>query len=424
MDTLQFEMEAVPVRTLALYELAETYIEKRLRPVGRADRDNIKLAFRLLAERFPAIDTSQFDGEHLEEFQRFLITKDYARTFINKLTGFVKSVYYWCARKKLVSPSIAAELRLVPALQYSEAVKENPDREDAKPEDIEDTVEAANRDGHVQFADMVSDTCTHRSTSVRSVRYESQRHQKRNRRVRQRSVDFPAVSSQNEVERTKTLCLLGDEEQAILNKYLPNTDEQTPHVFRNLQLYRNKAMTPGTYSRILAKIIKKYGLKKFTPYQIRHTNATWVSKTLDRDHARAQMGHTSETMTRKYDHSTDEKQKAVLEVRKTAGCVLSRNVIDRHMVGSQSPPPPPKAMPSRRWIGLTIVCLAIMFGFGSCRFIGQEAVLAEPAPHSPNAQNVGKHGGISELDTGRDSRCIPKNTGFSVREQGFDSPRG
>ena len=164
MDTLHFEREYVSVRTFSLYELAETYIEKRLRPVGKQDRGNIKQAFKLIAERFPAIGTSQFDGEHLEEFQRFLITKDYARDYINKLTGFVKSVYYWCARKKLVSPSIAAELRLVPALQYSEAVKENPEREDAKPEDIENAIDAALREDQVQFADMV---VIHALTGVR-----------------------------------------------------------------------------------------------------------------------------------------------------------------------------------------------------------------------------------------------------------------
>jgi len=50
----------------------------------------------------------------------------------------------------------------------------------------------------------------------------------------------------------------------------------------------------------------------------------------DRDHAQAQMGYTSEVTTQKYDHSDGEKQKAVLQKRKSVGYVLSPGVITRY----------------------------------------------------------------------------------------------
>ena len=119
-------------------ELAETYIEKRQRPVGDRDKHNIRRTIFLLTECFPNVDVATFSGDALEEYQRFLIGRNYDRKHINKkLVGFIKTLYRWGARKNLVDKNLAAEICLVPALQYSERIKENPDREAAKPEDIE-----------------------------------------------------------------------------------------------------------------------------------------------------------------------------------------------------------------------------------------------------------------------------------------------
>jgi len=101
------------VRTLpvfSLHELAETYLKKRIKPVGRADRDNIKKVFALLCAwliiHYPGVDLSTFTAEHLEEFLRYLVTLKNTkgeyddRNYINKLIGFVKGVFNWCARRK------------------------------------------------------------------------------------------------------------------------------------------------------------------------------------------------------------------------------------------------------------------------------------------------------------------------------------
>ena len=122
---------------------------------------------------------------------------------------------------------------------------------------------------------------------------------------------------------------LGDVELAIIQKYLPGKGEHK-YLFCNLERFKETPLTTATFGRFISKAIKKHGLNKFTPYQIRHTNATWVSKMLDRDHARAQMGHTTEAMTQKYDHADSEKKKAVLVKRKSAGYVLSPKVIARY----------------------------------------------------------------------------------------------
>jgi hypothetical protein len=51
------------------------------------------------------------------------------------------------------------------------------------------------------------------------------------------------------------------------------------------------------------------------PYQIRHTALTGVSLIHGRDIARAVAGHTTETMTARYDHSNLEKAFMVVRER-------------------------------------------------------------------------------------------------------------
>ena len=89
----------VCVRTFS--ELAELWIEKRQRPVQRADRDNARQSVRLLAECSPNIEIATLDTDVLEDFQRFCIKKGYDRKYINqKLVGFIKTLCNWGALRK------------------------------------------------------------------------------------------------------------------------------------------------------------------------------------------------------------------------------------------------------------------------------------------------------------------------------------
>ena len=100
--------DATPI---TFHELAELYIEKRQRPVGERDQNNIRRTVSLLSECFPNIDVATFSGDALEEYQRFLIGKNYDRKHINKkLVGFIKTLYRWGARKNLVDKNLAAEM--------------------------------------------------------------------------------------------------------------------------------------------------------------------------------------------------------------------------------------------------------------------------------------------------------------------------
>ena len=96
--------------------------------------------------------------------------------------------------------------------------------------------------------------------------------------------------------------------QEILGKYL-SCDSNEP-VFRN---QRGRTVKPNEYGRKIKRAIDKHSLQKFVPYQVRHTAGTRVSREFSRDYARAFLGHTTEQMTRRYDHADLDKLRKIAE---------------------------------------------------------------------------------------------------------------
>jgi integrase len=103
---------------------------------------------------------------------------------------------------------------------------------------------------------------------------------------------------------------LGFQEQEILAKYLNRPLDS--FVFWN---QHGKPMKRDCYDDNINVAINKHGLKKFIPYQIRHTAITKISLDHNRDIARAVAGHTTEQMTARYDHADLEKALKVVRER-------------------------------------------------------------------------------------------------------------
>ena len=325
-----------PVHSVPLRELVEAYLTKRRRPVGKSDKGNIKKAFAFLAELFPDADTATFDGEALEDFQCFLIRKKnlkgepYCRKYLNKLIGFVRDVFKWGATKKLVSYARANELKLVPAIQYGEALHENPDREAASPEAIIATIR------HTKEQQIIDMVILQVLTGMRSGELCNSKAGEIKRKPGMDVWLFEPYHHKNKWKGKKRSIALGTEEQTILEKYLRGKKDGES-LFCNLYRYKNKAISPEKYAEHIRKTQKKHGLERFTPYQLRHANGTWISEVLGRDHARAQLGHSSEQMTERYDHADAKKQMAVIEKRKAVGSLIG-NVFDFIDVPSKEAP--------------------------------------------------------------------------------------
>ena len=95
MGTLHFEAAVVPVRTISLHELAETFF--RYNSLHPKTEHGINMAFRRYAEIRPNSDTSSIDLQSLLVFQDYL-TAIYDRNYINRLIKFIRQVFRWGVR--------------------------------------------------------------------------------------------------------------------------------------------------------------------------------------------------------------------------------------------------------------------------------------------------------------------------------------
>ena len=136
METIHFEWESVPVRTISLHELVETFF--RYNTLEWRTEHCIKKAFLLLAECTPNSDTSTFGKKSLFLFQNFLTGK-YDRKYCNRLVNSIRRVFKWATLVDLVTPALSYELSLIPSLRCGDRrCRENPKRTNVPDQHIDE----------------------------------------------------------------------------------------------------------------------------------------------------------------------------------------------------------------------------------------------------------------------------------------------
>lgn len=296
------------MRVFALPELLKSYLRCRnsdpLRnPLDRRDENNTKRAFALLQECFPHADSSDIDGNTLQSFQIFLVQKKgkggalFSRDYCNTLLKFTKTVFFWATTQTppIISEARAFSLSKVKALKPSPKVRENKRRKDVPKKYITDLLPHL----PLVIADMLRLQYLHgmRPGEVCNIRADE--------------IDFDYENGKcwlYQPEKHKTACsglqrtfMFGRQSQEILKKYLVLPTQE--HLFLNRL---KNPFTTAVYDRAIKKIIDRLGMKKFTPYQVRHTTATEIDTAFGLDGARAVLGHANSSMTRRYVHN-DEK---------------------------------------------------------------------------------------------------------------------
>jgi integrase len=301
MDTLHFEMETVPVRTISLHELFETF-EKYQRINSKSDKNNYKKAFDLLQECIPNADTSTFSVLSLMQFQNYLIEKGYARKYCNKLLAFVKNVFKFGHLAGLVSMS------LVSSLSYVKPIKIGDARENKK-------IKGIPKDDFIKILPFVTETVADMlklqlSTAMRPCEVSRMKFEDIDMEYDGENWLYTPPKHKTAWRGKIRTILLGLEEQEILKKYLNKEADEL--IFLNT---KGNPYTADWFSRLIKKKIDKNNLPKFTAYQLRHTSLTDISLKHGKDAARAVAGHSSEITTGIYDHSDLEKFKMVVNSR-------------------------------------------------------------------------------------------------------------
>jgi integrase len=324
-STLYFTQAVVPARSIALIELLDLFFLYNPK-VGKSNSYTINQAFNILLGIFPEDqpkpDTATFKVGYFVKFQRHLINLDYATVQINKLFSAVKRVFAWGGKPRydletwdklppLVTSEFLVDMNAIELV--TDEGKMNPPRQKVQVKDVVAVFPYVTK----TVADMLrlqlltgmrpKELCTMRIGDIKHTKEEFAEYDE----------FFDGENWLYVLQNHKTkkyigakTIPLGKEEQEILAKYLNRPLDS--FVFWN---QHGKPMNRDCYDRNVADAIEEHRLKKFIPYQIRHTALSEISLNHNRDIARAVAGHTNEAMTARYDHSDLEKAVRVVKER-------------------------------------------------------------------------------------------------------------
>ncbi|GHT28891.1 integrase [Planctomycetales bacterium] len=289
-------------------------------------------AFELLVGLFPSDkplpDTSTFKPGYLIWYKRSLIEQGYAKSQVKRYIKVVKQVFSWAATPRydegtwdilptMVSASLIAEMKMIKVTD-ADNCRENPLRLDVAYEYIQAVmdyvspiIEAMMR---VQYLTGMrpGEVCTMKVGDIKKTKAEFGNHYRL-----WDGENWLYVAAEHKTKKYigERQFAIAMEEQEILEPYLAGKSASDFVFSKTSKRGFGKPFTTDEYGRYIKRTIEKYELEKFTAHQIKHSAVSDTSEKHNRDKARALAGHTSETMTARYDHSDDKKLFAMARER-------------------------------------------------------------------------------------------------------------
>jgi integrase len=283
--------------------------------------DNSKQAVTAL-EPYDDLPATSFGPKKLQEMRALLVQQGRPRKTCNTIVKSVKRLFRWAESQELVSPGTLHALNTVEPLKRGRTTAaERPPVKPVAEEVIEATIKHAPR----VVADMVR---VHRLVGGRSTEICL---------MRPCDLDCSGTVWEYRPSRHKTDYLEGDEEkviaigpkaQAVLKPYLdrspeeylfsPRESEEERH--RQMRLRRKSKVQPSqqnrrtknpkrfprdrydrdSYRRAVQRAAELAKVEKWTPHQLRHTNATEVRKRYGIEAAQVILGHKDPKVTQIY----------------------------------------------------------------------------------------------------------------------------
>lgn len=267
-------------------ELIDRYLAHARLYYRRADgtptrhADNLELGLRPLRSDEPA---ESFSFDDLRDYRDGLIARGLVRRTINQWVGWVKALYRWAAREKLLPASIAAELAILDPLRFGRS----PAKESRPPRVI----------SRRQLIDTLP-------------------------------VLLPTVATMVRVQwltgmRCEEVCLLQADRLAEVDDYLVYTPDhhKSAHHDRHRQIVIPRAARelldltrPGyqwtnqignpwnrsTYSGAIRRACRRAGIPHFAPGHLRRSAATHARRLVGKEGVQRLLGHASGDTTEIY----------------------------------------------------------------------------------------------------------------------------
>ena len=313
-----------PVAGLRVMELVLHYLNQ-FRDKTRFH--SVRTALRVVKERYGDIDVEDFGPLALKDCREQFIASNYARRYINDLTGYIVQMFKFGVENELVSESTAARLSYVKPLRRGEA-RDNPPREEVPDTEILKTLP------HLlpTIRDMV---ILQRISGMRPSELFRMTLEQFVKRDPDGWVYMP-FKHKTQIHNKSRVIAFGKYEIAILERHARGKKPDEPLFSpRDAWLERaerlgrktpqqqpnyNNFYTKDSYNTNIARTIKRVNermrkegrpesdlIRHWSPYQLRHATATFLSLLMSRDDAATALGHSTTNTTQIYDHSEVEK---------------------------------------------------------------------------------------------------------------------
>jgi integrase len=127
-----------PGEQIFLDQLCYAFVQARN---NQNDHRNYKTVIEVLLSVYSGEPVEMFDFSSLDVVRKQFIKRRYCRSYVNKLTSLVRSIFYWGVPRKLVPASVAESLRyLKPLLEGQTEAPEQPHRQDVPNEVVARTL--------------------------------------------------------------------------------------------------------------------------------------------------------------------------------------------------------------------------------------------------------------------------------------------
>ena len=326
---------------LTITELIARFLET---VKGDSHFSTIRTAMRVLNELYGSTEAETFGPLALKACRERFCAADYDRNYINRMVTYIIRMFKFGVANELVTENVAIRLSYVTHLKQGEA-RENAPREDVPDSEIIKTLP------HLlpTIRDMV---ILQRISGMRPSELFRMTLEQFVKRDPDGWVYMP-FKHKTQIHNKSRVIAFGKYEIAILERHARGKQPDEPLFSpRDAWLERaerlgyktpqpqpnyNNYYTKDSYSTNIARTIKRANermrkegrpesdlIRHWSPYQLRHATATFLSLLMSRDDAATALGHASTNTTQIYDHSEVEKAlRFVRERDKTCGGAIA-----------------------------------------------------------------------------------------------------
>ena len=341
---------AASVGNMLVSELCAEFGKERRGKISQTQQDNAHRVIAVLVDLYGDTDAAAFDINCLRAVRNEFIHKGYVRKKVNWRVKIVQFIFRWGASYKIVPASVHQELKtLIPIKKGEYNLPESKERQTVSLDDIEKTLAELSPVVRAMVETHLANAA--RPTEICEIRIEN---------IDRQSEDLWAVTLDHhktdhlENAETKTLYLAKSEIDMVLPligertkgyifrpidaiacdkerraKGAVFTKKQPSRATRDAKRAKNPKREVGecydfsAYRTAVYRACDRAGVKRWFPYQLRHTGITRIGLEHGVEAAQHTAGHKDGRTTARYFHGKNEIAKRVALSRNKPAVVKS-----------------------------------------------------------------------------------------------------